>query len=977
MKSNQKIIFGIIMVALLFNSGVVFADDNPVAGIGEGLVGNVMTQALGGISKELFGIVGAVTGNPILTGLVGGAASAYMSYKALDEKVNMDINADRVNISDRKQEFINADSYNDLVINPDTEIIITDKNILDVDFKETVKNLKTYEDKTKNPTIRLAEKTEKISVLDSNNTKVNGQRRGVLFEDPNLTIKQAYEYRTLLIKYKEARYDKQPVKLKIGSNDIISESWYQVFSSGMSVAKDILASKILNFEISDKRYPEIPIEKIQRFHLLFNSRVDDNVTIDASLLDCTSEDGKPIGTTGSEVLPKIVLNWDFLENTQGDPIAINGQKLSSDTWCDLDANGVYCDATQFSIEVLQKIKTINDYVKDNKDCFTCPVNFAEQQLVSDINNTGIIYLDANVSDDLSGVTINYKVRGNYQIDPILLSSRSLFDINYTVEKKSPNSFNWVTLSSGVLKSVENDYLNEGGFTEENKEIRLTPKPTAEDIIRVTLILTNFSPVIENNETGNKLLDNTLSLEISQGLEACNIEKTSSNLLKYSQSCKTKKYDEKLSNFKSYLMKDGYSLDFRKDFDEHYRFAFLQNPEWYSKDIGGNYYVPLHKYFTDKDKFNFKSNFSESIASTGLPGPGRYNVEIVITYDNKWQLFNQTGDLTGKIDVIINKEQNPELDSPLYYMPINGVVGRTGDKTRNGYGVDYLGDSVMIDHIFNQGASLQTQGFISQNTINTIDVKEVKDFGIMNTGDSRGKILEIQKLSNKLSLRYIPSRPTPVVMSVTNKAVNTDAFAYYKLSIGLPQGEGGEIANPGDSLTYWTGFAQCKDFTGVPLLERYLGQSDLVSVKSQLAPITQSQSFAYGMEWPKSIITRTGTVWLYTIFYTPANFRTGNSTSYLYRDSANDSLKFYSGDKATAENTSVQLNNSLGVDRDIRSIKAIFDLVKDKKACINYDGSTLEVFYNPKEISKPLTDKIDASLEAYKNEPTSEFSCIRN
>lgn len=976
MKSNQKIIFGIIMVALLFNSGVVFADENPVAGIGQGLVGNVMNQALGGISKELFGIVGAVTGNPILTGLVGGAASAYMSYKALDEKVNMEIDADRVNISDREQEFINADSYNDLVIDPETEIIITDKNILDVDFKETIKDLTYYKDETKNPTIRLTEKTEKVSVLDSNNTKVDGQKRGVLFQDPNLTIKQAYEYRTLLIRYKEARYDKQPVKLKIGSNDIIEESWYQVFSSGMNVAKDILASKILNFEISDKRYPEIPVEKTQRFHLLFNSRVDDNVTIDASLLDCTSEDGKPIGTTGSEVLPRMVLNWDFLENTQGNPIAINGQKLSSDTWCDLDANGVYCDATQFSIEVLQKIKAINDYVNQYKDCFTCPVNYAEQQLISDINNTGIIYLSANISDDLSGVTVNYKVRGNYQIDPALLPSRPLFDINYTIEKKSPNSFNWVTLSSGVLKSNNASYLTEGGVTEENKEIRLPTKPTAEDTIRVTLILTNFSPVIANNETGNKLLDNTLSLETSQGLEACNIEKTSSNLLKYSQSC-SKKYDEKLSNFKSYLMKDGYSLDFRKDFDEHYRFAFLQNPEWYSKDIGGNYYVPLNKYFTDKDKFNFKSNFSESIASTGLPGPGRYNVEIVITYDNKWQLFNQTGDLTGKIDVIINKEQNPELDSPLYYMPINGVVGRTGDKTRNGYGVDYLGDSVMIDHIFNQGASLQTQGFISQNTINTIDVKEVKDFGIMNTGDSRGKILEIQKLSNKLSLRYIPSRPTPVVMSVTNKAVNTDAFAYYKLSIGLPQGEGGEIANPGDSLTYWTGFAQCKDFTGVPLLERYLGEPDLVSVKSQLAPITQSQSFAYGMEWPKSIITRTGTVWLYTIFYTPANFRTGNSLSYLYRDSANDSLKFYVGDLGTPESTSVALSNSLGVDRDIRSIKAIFDLVKDKKACINYDSSTLEVFYNPKEISKPLTDIIDSRLEANKNNPTSEFSCIRN
>jgi len=980
MKSNQKIIFGIMMVALLFNSGVVYASDNPIANAAEGAVTKVIGDVFGSITGVVTGAVSAITGNPILTGLVGGAASAYMTYKNLDEKVNMEINVDRVNISDRNQEFINAKSFKELVIDPDKEIIITDKNILDVDFKETVKDLTYYKDESKNPTIRLTEKTEKVSVLDSNNTKVDGQKRGVLFQDANLTIKQAYEYRTLLIKYKEARYDKQPIKIKLGFSDLAKEytfvSWlFQFYSSGGSVAKDAILTQILKFDPNNKEYSEIPVEKTQKFHLLFNSRVDDNVTIDASLLDCTSEDGKPIGTTGSEVLPRIVLNWDFLENTQSKPLAINGQTLSNDTWCDLDANGVYCDATQFSIEVLQKIKTINDYVNQYKDCFTCPVNYAEQQLVSDVNNTGIIYLSADISDDLGKAIVNYKVRGNYQIDPVLLTGRPLFDINYTVEKKSPNSFNWVTLSSGVLKSFNQEYLTEGGVTEENKEIRLNTKPTAEDTIRVTLILTNFSPVIANNETGNKLLDNTLSLETSQGLEACNIEKTSSNILKYSQSC-AKKYDEKLSNFKSYLMKDGYSLDFRKDFDEHYRFAFLQNPDWYSRLETS--YTPLHKYFTDKDKFNFfKSNFSESIASTGLPGPGRYNVEIVITYDNKWQLFNQTGDLTGKIDVIINKEQNPELDSPVYYMPINGVIGRTGDKTRNGYGVDYLGDSIMVDHLFNQGASLQTQGFISQNTINTIDVKEIKDFGIMNTGDSRGKILEIQKLSNKLSLRYIPSRPTPVVMSVTNKAVNTDAYAYYKLSIGLPQGEGGEIANPGDSLTYWTGFAQCKDFTGVPLLERYLGQSDLVSVKSQLAPITQSQSFAYGMEWPKSIITRTGTVWLYTIFYTPANFRTGNSKSYLYRDSANDSLKFYYGDLGTPEGTSVALSNSLGDDKDIRSIKAIFDLVKDKKACINYDSSTLEVFYNPKEISKPLTEKIDEALEKNKDNPASEYSCIRN
>ena len=117
--------------------------------------------------------------------------------------------------------------------------------------------------------------------------------------------------------------------------------------------------------------------------------------------------------------------------------------------------------------------------------------------------------------------------------------------------------------------------------------------------------------------------------------------------------------------------------------------------------------------------------------------------------------------------------------------------------------------------------------------------------------------------------------------------------------------------------------------------------------------------------------------MYTIFYTPSNFRTGSGLSYLYRDSVNDSLKFYVGDLGAPEANSVALSNSLGSQNDIKSIKAIFDLVKTKKACINYDGSTLDVYYNPKEISKPLTDLIDSKLEANKDKPTSEFSCIRN
>lgn len=975
MKENKNIFYSLILIVLLLNISVVYSEEK-IEKIGTGITGTVIEQVLGGLTKEIVSIVGGFTSNPWLIGIAGGVYSGINTYKGLSEKVDATIRADRVNISDREQDFLNSSSYKSLVIDPDKEMIITDKNTFDIIYKETIKDLTLYKDTTKNPTLRVAERTDLVSILDTNNTKAEGQKRGLLFEDPNQTIKDAYEYRTLLIKYNLATYKVQPVKITIDKlGDILSKTWYKIFNSGKQDAEKAVFEKILDFSTTDKAQGEIPVEKIQMFKLLFNSRVDSNETIDSSLLDCVSEDGKLIGTTGKEVLPKITLNWDFFEKTQGNPEAINGDRLDRSNWCDYESNGVYCDSTQFTIEILQKINEINNYVKQYSNCFECPKNYVEQELVSEVNNLGIIYLSANISDNLSEVLLNYKIRGNYIVDQELVA-KNLFDLEYIIEKKSPNSYNWVTLASGNLKKFNASYLTDGGVNEEDIKIKLSTKPQEDDLIKVKLLLTNFNSVIENYETGNNTIDNSIETEISKGLEACNIEKTSSNLLKYSQSC-SKKYDDKLSNFSAYLMKDGYSLDFKKDFDDHYRSAFLQAPDWYSKTVTD--YTPLHKYLTEKNNFNFVTQFSTEVSNLVIPNPGLYNIEILITYDNKWRLFNELGDPTGKIEIIINtvREKRPEIDSPIYYMPIDGVVGITGDKTRNGYGVDYLGDTVMIDHVFNQGFSLQTQGFASQNTVNTVDIKEIKDFGIMNTNDTRGKILEIQRLSNKLSLKYIPSRPTSVVMSVTNNEVNTDAYAFYKLSLGLPLGEGGDVAHPGDYLTHWTGFAQCKDFTGSPLLERFLGGKDIISINSQLAPITQNQAFSYGVEWPKNTINRTGTVWLYTIFYTPSNFKTGDSTSYLYRDSVSSSLNFYANNSTNPNPSSIALTNALGKENDIKSIKMMFDLVKEKKACMNYDSSVLEIFYNPKEISKPLTDLIDQKLEENKDKPNSEFSCIRN
>ena len=980
MKSNLKsVLVTMIVVSLLFNIGTVYADETKDAGT-SGIFSGVLSKATAEIGALLIDVVKGITNNPIITGVIGAGVSAYMTYDSLsDLSINKSMHVDRVNISDREEDYFNKKSKEKLAINPEKEMILTDRNVLDVDFIVTVKDLTTYKDLSKNPNMRLAERTELIKVLDANNQPVAGQKRGVLFEDAESTIKQAYEYRTLLIKYKEAKYNKQPVKLEIGTGDILSWGWLiQFFSTGEKAAKSEIDDRIFNYDITEEQYPKIPVEKVQKFRLLFNSRVDENAEpIDSTLLDCTTEGGMILGTTGTEVLPKVAYNWDFKENKIVTPITGEGTEVKNSEWCDVANNGIYCDATQLSIEVLQKINKINEIVRTNNASFTCPTPVTEQALVSDVNNVGITYINIEKISS-SRLNFTYKVRGNYQLSMPVSDSRSLFDIDYEVTKKAENSFNWEKIASGKV-SVPVSYLNTGDYLDEIEIDKFSQEPTDTDIIEIKLTLTNFHEAIAHNETGNNLIDNILTTQtnITGGTMGCSLPKTSENLNKYYPG-----FDEKLYNFRAYLMKDGYSEDFKKDFDDYYRSTFLKDtPQWYgSSEIltTQSNYTPLYKYFTDKDKFKFVLMNSGSVTNQTLSGPGRYDVKIIIHYDDSWRLFNDAGNMTGKIEVVISKEQNPEIDYPLYYMPLDGLVGSTGDKTRNGYGVDYLNDKVPIylDSQNNYSGTMFTEGYVSSNTVSTIDTKEVKDFAIMNNGNERGKLLSINREQNNLlKLRYIPSRPTPVVMKVKNTAVNTNAWAFYKLALGLPLGQGGEVASPGLSLAYWTGFANCKDFTGVPLLERFLATGDLVSTESKLAPVTQSQTFSYGIEWEKDIIVRTGNVWMYTIFYTPSNFRTGKSTSYLHKDVANDSLKFYTLDNLAGSNDYVELTNRFN--HDIVSITDVFDLVTQKKACVNYDNKSFEVFYNPKEISQELTDTINSKIEATPGNTGDEFSCIKN
>ena len=975
-KENIKKIFGIVIVVMvLLNINLVFAEGD--------LMQNVST--LQGLFKGIGSTVESVLGGPPwVQGLGAALTSAYTTYNSLGEKVDAEIERDVVNISAHKDDYSyisydNSDNYyNDLNINfnvdtSDSDIALTDKNVIDLTYIET-KPISFYnEDPDNSPDLRVAETTE-IDFLNDENGPMPLQVRSILFDDKKGSIEDNFEFRNFLIRYKKIRYKDDPIKIVV---DIGTNIWNHLTGKAnggylLDASKPIdlfdEVTKKMDSDIEEQRQPS---EITQRFHLLFNSKSEDVSQIDFDQLDCTSEDGSILGTTGSEYLPNIALNWDFdsipverINRSSEGTSSQSDMMLNKENWCDSENNGVYCDATQFSIELLHKVNIINNFINENKNYFQCPPPYTNNELVSDTDNVGLTYLEATRIED-SEMVISFSIGGNYEtIDDANLDQSKLLSFQIVVEHKAPNSFEWQEVYNKQKQYLDKDYLKDGTPTTFSEIIPLNNNLGDHDQLRVVVKIVDMAVIVASIESGENANDNLLSLTFTNDASGCDLEKTSMNLKEYVVG-NNELLDEidNVIEFKANLMLDGYSSDFQNDFDDLYRFENGSSPSFYDiESLVG--YTPLHKYFSDSSLFNFSTKTSDPSSDLVLPGPGRYEVEIQIIYDSYWHLFNAAGEPTGKINVILNKDMKPEQNMPVYYLPLDGKVGIV-DKVRSGYGVSYLQDSIYITNPESPSAyNLKTEGYTSSNALKQIEVDEVKDFDMMNNIE-RGKILSITSdgSHNNNKIKFVPSRATPVALRVDND--NGDAFAFYKLSIGAPEGEGGQIAHPGYTLTYWTGYNGCEDFSGISLIEAFLSRPDIVVTESELGPVTQSQNFAYGVEWPENEITRNGSVWLKTIFYTPTNYETGSGISRLSLDSRNDEAKLFTADQTNGL-LSVELNTLDGYEDKIESIKQIYDMITNKIACVNYEETYFDVYYNPKKVYDVLDPEIEREIYAGNN-----------
>ena len=113
----------------------------------------------------------------------------------------------------------------------------------------------------------------------------------------------------------------------------------------------------------------------QKFHLRFQTgeqkETITNVEFDAE--SCVV--GNRVGYTGKDVTPKVLLNWDW-DNFKTYP-------------CDAtNEDYVYCDATQFNMEINYKLNILRNFLELNHLQLTCPPNPAEDilnDLTSELN----------------------------------------------------------------------------------------------------------------------------------------------------------------------------------------------------------------------------------------------------------------------------------------------------------------------------------------------------------------------------------------------------------------------------------------------------------------------------------------------------------------------------------------------------------------------------------------------------------------
>lgn len=711
-----------------------------------------------------------------------------------------------------------------------------------------------------------------------------------------------------------------------------------------------------------KGYPK---EVKQNFHVQFNNISPfDQVTPDVPGYnqECIAFTPPGVtGITGVEALPRIKLEWGWSNQA----VAYNS--------CDFDndATGIYCDAVQHSISLLKKTQVIREFLEKNGANLRCPsiTNAFEgktqeigtddigiESIIpnvrgSDVNVVVTVKNQAVVNEPRSAqLTILFKNGADNSTQSCERDVNVLYKEEESCSFRAPNATNYTI--SAKLENISGCNTTTCDSNPNNNSIStsILIGPAAQTICPTPQQLSTMSANDIAAVYNTKNLPRFIEQSEREGIELDYENQVVPGLNK-------DKFIKILAS-DARLIQDGYSTDFQMDFDHYSQTTIFNAPEYYTIGSIGSDNMGLSRMF--KDSANWKFNIGSTDGTQTLPGPGIYNTEILIGFDNpSWRFFSTDGKVSTKTNIIMRKSsttgkgQLSDQIVPFYYLPFDGKVGTLeGDNGRTGYGLDFIGEAIKVD---NQSDGLTTNSIQSSTPFSeqgVVTVTASLNFLKINQGewaDIRGQVLRVTRLPTP-EISFSPSYATPLFLSLNNNA--GEPCALYNLAT-----INNSLVYTGTKSTDWWGVgANCKDFFGQSVFDdtRFPLQDISNATTGNFKTICSSQinPGTYGIEWSGPQVER-GVVNLKTIFYTP---QSNSNSIQLYTVSDYGRLIGQS-----VEGNLVPLNGVQGMRKNnpgdrINSIQDVFDLVKNKQVCVSSSPSEVKFWWNPTAIFRTTESK---------------------
>lgn len=675
------------------------------------------------------------------------------------------------------------------------------------------------------------------------------------------------------------------------------------------------------------------------------------------IIDCSTDAGK-LGVTGEAAVPNVSFDWDW-SDIKNKPV---------------DCTTTYCDATQLSIDILTRIYEIQDIFE--KENITCPKSI--DQMIDEQLDGQYIYtatqdgISQQVPPGHVGIeSINFFAESdNDNIFRTLVTIENITDSEKTINlnfnltdgqsSKTPTKiieYEWVSGQEDPNENNLTTTLTTHSITipagqENTKEVEFRFKDLISDNLNLVISI-DGSPSIHPDFS---IFSTALQVSEHQGSnyqegQNCEVSATSAiingnDLIDYwfleGLETNTNNWSEQkvqelkdLLRFEAYLITDKYTNSFIKAFDETYNGAYAQKQPGFTQSNPFTFFsngVYENEFLSElfRTRLNFRRAYSgqDTFNNVEIITPGKYKVTIDLMFENDSWRFVSNNNLEAEALVTFNKLGSPEQDSVFYRLPFNGPVGyATSGYLRQGYGLAYFGDSIMLQPVDSSQLNLETFKDAGSSAYKSLTINKESNFFKLNSEyETRGNILTINRTNepNRYEMSFSPNTPKILEIDVTRNLRNSFDI-YYRV---FEKENSNNILHGSPSLLPWSGYEGIDDnldFSGGIITNVFDNRYDYITQPGVHAP---QQS--YYLSWQN--VQRVGTVSLRTIMYNP-----------LGKDYVLQPVR--SSYEVNVKERNIETNFSA------ESLQEIITGIENRAICVTNkpDGEGVEFWWNPKEI----------------------------